>query len=132
MCTDGRFRPHVEEFVTRHLGVDAHADLVAVPGGVEPLALLDLVPKDFNFLKRRLQALIEAHGTRRVVLVGHQDCAWYKVRKIGPFRIDLTEQQMRDLRKAAGRLREIAPGVQVEIWFARLVGEPPKVLFEPI
>jgi len=78
MCVDGRWRPHVQEFATGHLGAEAHYDIVAVPGGIEPLTLFDLVPKDFNFLRRRLESLVEAHGTRRIVAVAHQDCAWYR------------------------------------------------------
>ena len=82
-----------------------------MPGGIEPLTLVDLVPKDFNFFRRRLEALVEAHGTARIVAIAHQDCAWYKSRKIGPFTIDLRERQIADLRRAAARLREMFDGV---------------------
>jgi hypothetical protein len=33
-------------------------DFVAVPGGIEPLTLADLMPKDFNFFRRRLEGLM--------------------------------------------------------------------------
>ena len=59
---------------------------MAVPGGIEPLTLLDFVPKDFNFFRRRLEALVEDHETRRIVAIAHQDCAWYRVRKLGTVR----------------------------------------------
>jgi hypothetical protein len=132
-CVDGRWYPHFQEFARVHLNAGPRTDFVAVPGGIEPLTLVDLVPKDFNFLRRRLESLVEAHGTRRIVAVAHQDCAWYKARKIGPVTIDFKERQIADLRRAATRLREMFPGVTVETYYARLSDtSPPKVVFDAV
>ena len=115
------------------LGAGPRTDFVAVPGGIEPLTLVDLMPKDFNFLRRRLEALVESHGTRRIVAIAHQDCAWYRARKIGPVTLDFKDQQIRDLRRAAARLREMFDGVTVETYFARLSETPPvTVVFDAV
>jgi tripartite-type tricarboxylate transporter receptor subunit TctC len=53
------------------------------------MTLVDLMPKDFNFFRRRIEALVEAHGTRRIVAIAHEDCAWYRTRAIGPVVADL-------------------------------------------
>jgi len=132
-CVDGRWRPHLLEFAMMRLGVGPNGDFMAVPGGVEPLTLLDLIPKDFNFFRRRLDALVEAHGTKRIVLVAHQDCAWYKSRKFGPITIDVKERQIKDLKRAEKYLRETFPGTTVESWYARhdeTLGA--KVVFDPV
>jgi hypothetical protein len=63
-CVDGRWYSHFQEFARTHLGAGPRTDFVAVPGGIEPLTLVDLMPKDFNFFRRRLEALVESHGTR--------------------------------------------------------------------
>lgn len=132
-CVDGRWRPHLLEFAAMRLGVGPNGDFMAVPGGVEPLTLLNLLPKDFNFFRRRLEALIEAHGTKRIVLVAHQDCAWYVARKVGPFKIDLKGRQIQDLKKAERSLREMFPGVVVESWYAHHdEGTGAKVVFDPV
>jgi len=132
-CVDGRWRPHLLEFTMMHLGIGPNGDYMAVPGGVEPLTLLDLLPKDFNFFRRRLEALVEAHGTKRIVLVAHQDCAWYRARKFGPFKIDLRERQIQDLRRAAKILHEMFPDVKVESWYARHEeGASAKVVFDSV
>ena len=132
-CVDGRYYRHFQEFARDHLNTGPRTDFLAVPGGIEPLTLLDLVPKDFNFFRRRLEALVEGHGTRRIVAIAHQDCGWYRARKIGPFRIDLRERQIADLRRAKARLRDLFPGVTVETYFARLSGTTPeRVLFESV
>ena len=132
-CVDGRWREQIQEFTVNHLKADLHADFLAVPGGIEPLTLFDLVPKDFNFFRRRLESLIDAHGTKRIVAIAHQDCAWYKTRTFLSMKIDLRERQVADLRRAAAHLREMLPGVTVETYFARLEGkDPPRVVFEAV
>ena len=132
-CVDGRWYHHFQEFARVHLEAGTRTDFLAVPGGIEPLCLFDFVPKDFNFFRRRLEGLVEAHGTSRIVAIAHQDCAWYKSLKIGRFTLDLREKQILDLRRAAKILREMFPGVIVEIYFARLSGTTPqRVLFEAV
>ena len=132
-CVDGRWKRHIQDFVVEFLKVEPDADFFAVPGGVEPLTLFDFVPKDFNFIRRRLEGLVASHGTRRIVAVAHQDCAWYKSRKLGPLRLDLRGQQISDLRRAARRLGELFPGVQVETYFARFSeSTPARIVFDGI
>ena len=132
-CVDGRWYHHFQEFARVQLKAGPRTDFLAVPGGIEPLTLVDLVPKDFNFFRRRLEGLVEAHGTRRIVAIAHQDCAWYGARKLGPVTIDLKGLQIRDLRRAAVRLREMFPGVEIETYFARLGGtQPETVVFDTV
>ncbi len=58
-CVDGRWYPHFQEFARQHLRAGQRTDFLAVPGGIEPMTLFDLVPKDFNFFRRRLEGLVE-------------------------------------------------------------------------
>jgi len=134
-CVDGRWRPYIQEFLAKGLGVSPHTDFMAVPGGVEPLTLVDLIPKDFNFFRRRIESLVAGHGTRRIVCIAHQDCSWYAERKIGPVTIDLQGRQLGDLRRAAAWMRETFPTIRVETFFARRIavpGGPDKVVFEAV
>lgn len=132
-CVDGRWYPHFQEFARAHLNAGSHTDFVAVPGGIEPLTLVDLVPKDFNFFRRRIESLVQSHGTSRIVAIAHQDCSWYKERKIGPWTLDLKNRQVADLRRANARLREMFPDVSVETYFASLSQtDPKKVTFERV
>jgi hypothetical protein len=132
-CVDGRWRAQIQDFAINYLKADLHADFLAVPGGIEPLTLFDLVPKDFNFFRRRLESLIASHGTKRIVAVAHEDCAWYKERKIFPFTIDLRDRQIGDLRRAASGLRETFKEMTIETYFARHdPNDPERVLFESV
>ena len=106
---------------------------MAVPGGIEPITLADDVPKDFNFFRRRLESLVAAHGTRRIVVIAHQDCAWYRARLGGVSADDLRARQIADVRRAAAWLRARFDGVAVQPYFARLSGtNPDKVIFDAL
>jgi len=131
-CVDGRYLQQTQEFIAHHLGVGVHADLVAIPGGIEPLTLFDLVPKDFNFLRRRLEPVVHARGTRRIIAIAHDDCLWYRNRKFGPVTIDLRARQRKDLQRAATQLREMFPKVAVETYFAHLDPASRSVSFEAV
>jgi hypothetical protein len=132
-CVDGRWYQHFQEFARSHLRAGTRTDFIAVPGGIEPLTLADFVPKDFNFFRRRLEAMIDAHGTERIVAIAHEDCAWYKARKIGPVTIDMKSVQINDLRRAAARIREMFDGVAVETYYAKhSPADPKKVVFESV
>ena len=76
--------------------------------------------------------LVRMHGIRRVVAIAHQDCGWYRERKIGPFKFDLRSCQVTDLRQARKRLSELFGDLTIETYFARLDGEPPRVVFEAV
>jgi hypothetical protein len=132
-CVDGRWYHHFQEFARVHLGAGDRTDFMAVPGGIEPMTLSDLVPKDFNFFRRRLEGLVEAHGTHRIVAIAHQDCAWYISRRIGGPRTDVRAHQIADLRAAAARLRQMFDDIVVETYFARRTATPPEqVVFEAV
>jgi hypothetical protein len=131
-CVDGRWYRHFQEFAHVHLQAGPCTDFVAVPGGIEPMTLIDLVPKDFNFFRRRVSSVIEAHGTRRIVAIAHQDCAWYRSRHFLSA-TEMRDKQIDDLRRAAAKLREMFDGVVVETYFARLSGTTPeKVVFDVV
>jgi hypothetical protein len=108
-------------------------DFMAVPGGIEPMTLADDVPKDFNFFRRRLEALVEAHGTRRIVVIADQDCAWYRAQMTATTPAAIRARQITDMQRAASWLRTRFPGITVEPYFARLSGTTPeKVVFESV
>ena len=132
-CVDGRWYRHFQEFAREHLKAGPCTDFMAVPGGIEPMTLADEVPKDFNFFRRRLEALVEAHGTRRIVVIAHQDCAWYRERMGAATAEAMRAKQIADMRRAASWLRARFEGVVVQPFFARLSGTTPeKVMFEGV
>jgi hypothetical protein len=116
-CSDGRWGRQVDDFLERGLVLPRY-DRVAVPGGAGCLAGHLVSWKEEAAIEHQLALLVEVHGLTRVVLIAHQDCAFYSVRLriAGP---GLEKQQREDLVLASHRLRRAHPGIAVESWFAR-------------
>lgn len=131
-CSDGRWRPHIQDFVTNCLHLDPHFDVLQVPGGAEPLTLADRVPKDFNFFRRRLDMLMRIHRLRRIVMIAHENCAWYHELAIQHGKMDLRSRQIADLRYVRTQLRDFFGGVAIETYYARLDGNGSQVIFEAV
>ena len=115
-CSDGRFGEQCDDFIQRVLGLPRY-DRLAVPGGAACLAGHFAAYRDADVLEEQLGFLIEVHGLRRVVLIAHQDCAFY-TKRLDASSIGLAELQFEDLAKAARAVRELSSHLAVDAWFA--------------
>jgi len=126
-CSDGRYGEQMDEFLHAGLGLPRY-DRLALPGGAACLA--DYLVKSYHeklALERELEFLIKAHELRRVVLIAHQGCGFYKDLWTGGGRT-VEQQQAIDLRQAAEQIRASNRGLSVEAYFARRVDG--RVVFE--
>jgi hypothetical protein len=124
-CSDGRFGEQMDEFLHQGLWLPRY-DRVAVPGGAACLAGHSSAQTEKTALERQLGFLIEEHGLRRVVLIAHDGCAFYKTIWLGGKSVE--RQQATDLERAAERIKLWNSGVEVETYFARKVEG--RVMFE--
>src|SRR3954471_5051672 len=76
-CADGRFGEQMDEFLHAGLGLPRY-DRVAVPGGAGCLAGHNHAYYEKAALERQLTFLIRAHALKRVVLIAHENCGFYK------------------------------------------------------
>ena len=127
-CSDGRFGEQCDDLLHQGLGLPRY-DRLAVPGGAACLAGHFATYHEGDALHAQLEFLIDTHGLQRIVLIAHQDCAYYTARlEVSP--IGLAEQQLEDLAKAAQRVREIRDGLTVQAFFAHRHGQT--VSFEQV
>jgi hypothetical protein len=116
-CSDGRFGEHFDDFLHNALELPRY-DRLAVPGGAACLAGHFLAHREEEGLSEQLRFLITAHGIERVVLIAHQDCAFYTERlHVAAFRLET--QQQEDLQAAVERLRSFDRRLTVDAYFAR-------------
>ncbi|MCI0365652.1 MAG: hypothetical protein L0Y44_04250 [Phycisphaerales bacterium] len=120
-CSDGRFGVHCDDFLHNSLQLPRY-DRLVVPGGPANLAGHFIAYREADALAQQLTFLIEAHGLKRVVLIGHEGCAFYTQRLCVSPR-DLLEKQHEDLGRAVERLRNLPGALSVEAYFARLVDQ---------
>jgi hypothetical protein len=116
-CSDGRFGEQFDDFLHHGLELPRY-DRLALPGGAACLAGHLLAFREEEALCDQLRFLVRAHGLQRVVLVAHQDCGFYAERLHVP-PAQREARQREDMQTAIQRVRSLAPGVQVEGFFAR-------------
>ena len=127
-CSDGRFGEHCDDFLQRYLQLPRY-DRLVIPGGPGNLAGHFITYREGEALAQQLQFLIDAHGLERVVLIGHEGCAFYTDRLcITP--ADLMTRQHDDLRKTAERIKSMSAKLAVEGYMA--LRNEDRIVFEAI
>jgi len=118
-CSDHRFQAALQEFLNQTLDLDGNYDLVAIPGGPQALTLVEYLPKLSWALTKWLRFLIDAHELKRIILISHQDCGWYKSL---PFHLfgssDPRQHQEEDLRRVKHAMAKDFPHMRVDLYFA--------------
>ena len=78
-CGDPRFQDAFDGFIEKELKLSKGQFIpMVVGGGAGVLAHPEKLPKEFKFMKERLEHYTEAfHSVRRVILINHEDCKYY-------------------------------------------------------
>ena len=124
-CSDHRFQRIFREFIQSTLKIDDY-DVIAVPGGPQVLAALDYLPKFAWAGSRWTKYLVESHGLKRIVLIAHDECGWYK--QLHGTHAEIESKQRADLAHAEEQLHRALPAVSVEAYFATLHEPAPRVV----
>jgi carbonic anhydrase len=120
-CSDGRYGEQIDELLNRGLGLPRY-DRLAVPGGAACLAGHFYTYREEEGVMEQLRFLVTVHKVRRVVLIAHQNCAYYTDRlQVAP--LQLETKQHEDLIKAARRVQRFGRDLQIDVFFARLKGD---------
>ena len=116
-CSDGRFGEQVDELLQTALALPRY-DRLAVPGGSACMAGHFPTHLEEKGVAEQLRFLVEAHHLQRVVLIAHEDCAYYTHKlRISP--LQLESQQKIDMGKAIRRVQRFGRHLQVDAFFAR-------------
>jgi hypothetical protein len=119
-CFDARVRTAVEKFMKRR-GI-AKPDMIVVAGGAKTLAS----PRnDFerDFILEQVRMSIKLHGTTRMFLMSHSDCATYG--GLAAFEGDGEKEKAHhreELKRGAALLKKTFPGLEVEPYFVTFEG----------
>ncbi len=117
-CSDPRYQPHFQDFVRNGLKIDRYS-LLAIPGGVQTLTLVDLLPKFAWSGWRWLKFLKNLTRPERAILITHDDCRWYLENHFAePARA--RERQVADLQRVAAALVERFGPIRIELYYAAL------------
>lgn len=127
-CSDGRVGEHFDDFLHGGLKLPRY-DRVALPGGPACLAGHPQAHLEEQGVVDELKFLVEVHKLRRVVLIAHQGCAFYRTR----LELDeprLERVQRADLVRAAAFVHRVTGVKAIEAYFLRLQDD--RVTFETV
>jgi hypothetical protein len=116
-CSDGRFGEQIDDFLHNGLRLP-RCDRLVVPGGAACLAGHFLAFREEEGLIEQMRFLIQVHDLERIVLIAHQECAFY-CHRLHVSLPRLEGQQREDLLAAGERLRSLARHLAVDCFFAR-------------
>lgn len=127
-CSDGRVGEHFDDFMQTGLQLPRY-DRLALPGGPACLAGYTEARLEEEGVIDELRFLVSAHNLTRIVLIQHQDCAFYQAR------LKVREQSMEQLQKAdlvrsAYTIRHWVKLDQIEGYFLRKTDDG--IIFEPV
>ena len=116
-CSDGRFGAQFDDLLHNALQLPRY-DRLAVPGGAACLARHFATYREDEGVFEQLRFLVNVHGLERVVLIAHENCAFYSERlRVSP--LQLETQQREDIGKAVRRVRSLSRTLSVSAFVAR-------------
>jgi len=128
-CSAARFQQYFDEFLTQGLGLGRYS-VIAVPGGAQVMTLVDYLPKFAWAGWRWTKFLVDVDKAPRVILIGHEECRWYHHLRFWDTSTPVRGGIVRDLERVRAALRERYPGVQVDLYYARMDGG--RVVFDSL
>jgi hypothetical protein len=127
-CSDGRWGEQVDDLLHNALNLPRY-DRLAIPGGAACLAGHFATYREEEGVLAQLRFLVAVHRLEQLVLIAHENCAFYTERlHISPLQME--SRQREDMQKAIRRVRGFGGHVRVLAYLARL--RDGVVRFEPV
>jgi hypothetical protein len=118
-CGDYRFQAGFHEFLNQTLKLNGNYDLMVIPGGPLSLTLFEYLPKFSWASWKWFRFFVEEHRIQRLILIQHQDCAWYHAM---PAHLhdspELRKRQEQDLERVKKTLKKDFPSLRVDLYYA--------------
>ena len=127
-CSDGRWGEQVDDLLHNVLHLPRY-DRLAVPGGAACLAGHFATYREEEGVLAQLRFLVSVHRLEQLVLIAHEECAFYTERlHVSP--LQLESRQREDMQKAIRRVRGFGGHLRVRGFLAQQRGG--RVRFEPV
>ena len=105
-CSDERFVEANLAFLKNSLKIK-RCDLMVLPGG--PVFIVN----DESNLLERLRILIKAHKIKKIILISHADCSYYKISFGNSSEEKILKKQLDDIQKAIQKLNQLFADILV-------------------
>lgn len=138
-CGDPRFQAAFRKFIESKLGLIQGMYIpFVIDGGAGVLGRPESLPKEFKFMKERLEMFKERFGSiRRIILINHEDCTYYdllshKLSFLIPSHLHLPHEDMKLIHQVFTRLLSHL-GMNLELYYAKFIDERhTQITIEPV
>ena len=110
-CSDERFIDESMSFLKYSLNINSF-DLIVTAGGPA------FINEETGALMDNIKLLAQEHNIKRLVLISHQDCKYYKKKLKNADDKLIISSQLQDLQNAKIKLEKLFPGMCTETYFA--------------
>jgi hypothetical protein len=117
-CADGRVGEHFDDFMQNGLKLPRY-DRIALPGGPACLAGYSQARLEEQGVIDELNFLIEAHKLSKVVLIQHENCAFY-ANRLTVRQESMKQLQIADLSRAAYSIRHHTKLERIEGYYLHI------------
>ena len=141
-CSDPRFQKAFREFINTELKLpEGEYVPLVISGGVGSLSEPLKLPKEFKFVKERIELFIKQFDSiKRIILINHEDCLYYDVMRstIGNLFLnrvrDMIERQKIDLKSVSRTLLGLlGTKTRMELYYAHFADSGrKKIVFEEV
>ncbi|MDO8559167.1 MAG: hypothetical protein Q7R84_02440 [bacterium] len=121
-CSDYRFRKAFGAFIKENFGTENYDSLV-IPGASQILSFMNFLPIFSVIFEKFIKFLVEKHGIKRMIIVMHEDCAWYHcfVPKYFSIKVTEKEHQISDMLSTKRWAIKNFPDIAIEMFYASIV-----------
>lgn len=120
-CSDSLFQEAFNDFVREELGIKTRS-LIAIPGASQVLTFSDYLPKFAMALLRPLRFLVKEQGLRRVIVIMHEECRWYRdfVPTYFSMKGNIKNRQIEDALAGKRIISEEFPDLEIRMFYAAI------------
>lgn len=126
-CGDSRFQTAFRRFISGELGITKYTPII-IGGGIHALGMQVFLPKNFKILWEQIKFNIKTERPKQIIIINHEDCAWYDRMRGYHFDLNSITKGKLDLQKAAMTILKDFSGVRVRTFWAGI--ENGNVYFE--
>jgi len=116
-CGDSRFQTAFRRFIAGELGITKYTPII-IGGGIHALGMQVFLPKNFKILWEQIKFHVKTDRPKQIIIINHEDCAWYDKMKGYHFNLSNITKGKLDLKKASTTILKDFGGVRVRTFWA--------------
>lgn len=132
-CSDGKIQEAVDVLLGEIFPNEKKIDFYNVPGGAGQFNMFrSALYVDYESHLEDVKLLVIEHGIKTAVLIAHEHCLFYKKKLPEANETQIFNEQVKDLKSAGAKLREISKEIKIILAYAQVDENSGEIFFQMI